>query len=106
MRFALILSLFLSVLVAVFALLNTAEVTVNFGLFEATGPIALVVILTFALGVVVGALAMIPGRLKRRKEMKALKKMMSKPPETEGASHMEGDNVSMPPPPPYTAPPP
>ena len=106
MRFALILSLLLSVLVAGFALLNTAEVTVNFGLFEATGPIALVVILTFVLGVAVGALAMVPGRLKRRRELKTLKKSMSKPEEVAAESHMESDDFSTPPPPPYTAPPP
>lgn len=106
MRFALVLSLLLSVLVAVFALLNTTEVTVNFGLFEATGPIALVVILTFALGVAVGMLAMVPGRLKRRKALKTLKKSLSKPEEVQAGPPTEGDAVSMPPPPPYTAPPP
>ncbi|WP_457654540.1 LapA family protein [Rhodocaloribacter sp.] len=106
MRFAFILSLLLSVLVAGFALLNTAEVTVNFGLFEATGPIALVVILAFVLGVAVGALAMVPGRLKRRREVKTLRKRLSQPAGTEAEPSMESDAVSMPPPPPYTAPPP
>ncbi len=106
MRFALVLSLLLSVLVAGFALLNTAEVTVNFGFFEATGPIALVVILTFVLGVAVGALAMVPGRLKRRKELRALKKRMNRTAEAGVGSHVESDDFSTPPPPPYAAPPP
>ncbi len=102
MRFALVLSLVLSILVAVFALLNTAEITVNFGFIEASGPIALVVILSFVLGVAVGALAMVPGRMKRRKELKALKKRLNQMANPDAKPHAaDSESLSTPPPPPY-----
>ena len=74
MRITLILSLILSVLMVMFALMNNQSMPVNFGLFRFDGPIALVLIVTFILGVGVGLSAMLPGRMKIKKQLKALEK--------------------------------
>ncbi|QXD15514.1 LapA family protein [Rhodocaloribacter litoris] len=65
MRISLILSLFM----AVFALTNPDPVTIDFGFFETTGPTALVILVTFVLGIVVGVLFMLPGRIKQARRL-------------------------------------
>lgn len=76
MRFALIFSLALSVLAVIFALQNPQTIEVNLLFVETEGSAALVLIVTFAIGVVVGLLSTLPGRLRDRREVKALKKQM------------------------------
>ncbi|GIV58356.1 MAG: hypothetical protein KatS3mg042_1269 [Rhodothermaceae bacterium] len=79
MRFSLILAFLLSIFTAVFALMNTDPVTVNFGVFEATGPTALVVLVAFGVGLLVGMLVMLPGRLRQRRELRRLTRSGSGP---------------------------
>lgn len=74
MRTGLILSLLLAILAVVFALLNPQPMEVDLLFFSTEGSTALVLILTFGLGVTVGLLSSLPGRLKARRELKALKK--------------------------------
>lgn len=74
MRGAIILSVVLSILTLVFALSNTEPMDVNLILGEVEGPIAAVLIIAFALGAAAGALAMLPGRLKTRRQQKATEK--------------------------------
>lgn len=81
MRGAIILSVVLSILTLVFALSNTEPMDVNLILGEVEGPIAAVLIIAFALGAAAGALAMLPGRLKTRRQQKATAKTsQEKPP--------------------------
>lgn len=80
MRFTLVLSLLLAVLAVIFALQNPAAVDIRFGPFDVTGSTALVLIVTFVLGVVVGTLAMLPSRFKHRKEVKTLRKQTTASP--------------------------
>lgn len=81
MRAAIILSVVLSILTLVFALSNTEPMDVNLILGEVEGPIAAVLIIAFFLGAVAGALAMLPGRLKTRRQQKATAKTsQEKPP--------------------------
>ncbi len=77
MRFTLIVSLLLAVLAVLFALQNPDLMRVNFGPFEVEGSTALVLILTFALGALVGILAMVPGKVKSRKQVKSLHRHLS-----------------------------
>jgi putative membrane protein len=77
MRFALVLSLVLAVVAVVFALQNPQLVEVNLLFFETQGSAALVLILTFAIGVVVGILSTLPGRIRDKRELKRLKKSTS-----------------------------
>ena len=74
MRFTLIISLLLAVLAVLFALQNPEQMDVEFGPFDVTSSTALILIVTFALGALVGLLAMVPSRLKQRKEVKVLRK--------------------------------
>ena len=74
MRFALILSLVLSILAVVFALQNPAPIDVDLGPFELYGSTALILMITFGIGVVVGILAAIPSLMKRRKRVRELEK--------------------------------
>ena len=74
MRFALVLSLLLSVVAVVFALQNPQPVEVNLLFLETQGSAALVLILTFALGVVVGILSTLPSRIRDKRELRRLKK--------------------------------
>lgn len=72
MRFGLIFSLILAVLAVVFALLNPQPMDVNLILFETTGSTALILILTFGLGVLVGVLSTLPKQLRTRRKLKEL----------------------------------
>lgn len=74
MRLGLILSLILAVLAVIFALQNPQPMDVNLLFFQMEGSTALVLILTFAFGVIVGLLSSLPGRLRARRKLKTLKK--------------------------------
>lgn len=76
MRFALIFSLALAVLAVIFALQNPQMIEVNLLFVETQGSAALVLIVTFAIGVVVGLLSTLPGRLRDRRQVKQMKKQM------------------------------
>lgn len=73
MRFSLLFSLALSILAVVFALQNPQPMEVNLLFFQTQGSTALVLILTFSLGILVGLLSTIPGRLRARRKLKTLK---------------------------------
>lgn len=75
MIFALLLALVIIGLGAVFALQNTAPITVQF-LFWETGEIslALVLLITFVAGVVVTILASLPGLIRRDQTIRGLEK--------------------------------
>lgn len=77
-RVWLVISLIIAILVAVFAFRNYQEVSVDLFFFEPTGPLALVILVTFAIGVGVGLLSTVPGKLRKRRELKNLRKQMSK----------------------------
>jgi putative membrane protein len=72
MRGALIISLLLAVAAAIFAIQNPDETSLNLGPYQITASTALVIIVTFVLGAVVGILASLPGRMRQRKKVKQL----------------------------------
>lgn len=74
MRFGLIFSLILAIIAVLFALQNPQPMEVNLLFFETEGSTALVLILTFGLGVVVGLLSMLPNQLRTRRKLKKLQK--------------------------------
>jgi putative membrane protein len=77
MRAALVFSLVLAVLAVVFALQNPQVMEVNLLFFRTEGSKALVLIITFALGVVVGLLSMLPGRIRDKRALKKLRSSSS-----------------------------
>lgn len=72
MRFGLIFSLILAILAVIFALLNPQPMDVNLILFETSGSTALILILTFGFGVLVGVLSTLPKQLRTRRKLKEL----------------------------------
>jgi putative membrane protein len=74
MRFGLIFSLVLAIVAVVFALQNPQPMDVNLLFFRTEGSTALVLILTFGVGVLVGLLSSLPGRLRARRQLRALRK--------------------------------
>ncbi len=105
MRFTLIVSLVLAVLAVLFALQNPDLMRVNFGPFEVEGSTALVLILTFALGALVGILAMVPSKVKSRKQVKTLQRQVTQQREAvPPASQMDAPPLMRPPDPPTAGP--
>jgi lipopolysaccharide assembly protein A len=62
----LIVALGLAILTVIFALQNAIPVTVTFFIWQFEGSLALVLMLTFALGVLVSLLVSIPAMLKKQ----------------------------------------
>ncbi len=78
MRFTLVLSLLIAVLAVVFALQNPQFMEVNLLFARTEGSTALVLIITFAIGVLVGLLSTLPGRIRDRRRIKSLEKAQPK----------------------------
>ncbi len=73
----LIMSLLIAVLAIVFAVQNAAPVTVTFLLWQFKGSLALILLLTFVLGVIVALLAVLPGIVRRSSEIAGYKKKLA-----------------------------
>lgn len=89
MRTGLILSLLLAILAVIFALQNPQLMDVNLLFFETQGSTALVLILTFGFGVVVGVLSTLPKQLRTRRKLKELQKK-------QGSGSKSGSSVTDP----------
>ena len=76
MQLFLIVALGLAILAVIFALQNAIPVGVTFLVWKFEGSLALVLMLTFALGVLVSLLVSIPAILKRRSAISNQKKKM------------------------------
>lgn len=74
MRFGLLFSLLLAIVAVIFALQNPQPMDVNLLVYQTEGSTALVLILTFGFGVLVGLLSSLPGRLRARRKLKELQK--------------------------------
>lgn len=74
MRIALVLSLLMAILAVVFALQNPAYMDVNIGPYDITGSTALILMVTFCVGVIVGILATVPAIIKRKNRIRHLER--------------------------------
>lgn len=92
MRFGLIFSLILAVIAVLFALQNPQMMDVNLLFFETQGSTALVLIVTFGLGVVVGLLSTLPSRLRTRRKLSKLQKQQEST--SESSSSLSGTDSS------------
>lgn len=78
MRFALILSLLVSILAVIFAFQNPEPVDIEFLTLQSVPvPLALVVIVTLLVGVLVGTLFSVPNRFRARGRIKKLEKRIA-----------------------------
>lgn len=73
---ALILALFLALVVTIFAVQNNASVDIAFITWRTEGSLALVLMITFAVGILIGLLVSTPGTIKRRLQFSELKKQL------------------------------
>ncbi|MEF8815223.1 MAG: LapA family protein [Salinibacter sp.] len=74
MRLSLVFSLILAILAVIFALQNPQTMDVNLLFFQTQGSTALILILTFGFGVLVGLLSTLPKQLRTRRQLKELQK--------------------------------
>ncbi len=74
MRFGLIFSLALAIVAVIFALQNPQSMDVNLLFFETSGSTALILILTFGFGILVGLLSTLPKQLRTRRKLRALQR--------------------------------
>lgn len=77
MRLGLFISLILAVFATLFALQNPQAMEIKFFAFQVTGSTALILILSFALGVAVGLVGMLPSYLRSRRALKKLQEALS-----------------------------
>jgi len=66
MRILLLLALILSLIVTVFAVQNNAPIAVSFLSWDVSGSLALILMVTFAVGILIGILVMIPSSIRAR----------------------------------------
>lgn len=76
MSILLILALLIAIVAVVFALQNTAAVTVSFFVWQFDQSLALVLLLTVALGVLIGIFTVLPGALRSKWRLKSQRKKM------------------------------
>ena len=71
---ALILALLLALVVTIFAVQNNEPTNITFIAWKTEGSLALVLMITFAMGILIGLLVSTPGSIKRRLQFADLKK--------------------------------
>ena len=77
MKLALVGAIILSVLMALFAVQNAQQVQVTFLGWYFDGPLVIVLLLTFGIGVLAAFLSMFPGVVKRSREIAKLKSALA-----------------------------
>jgi putative membrane protein len=76
MRIALVFSLIIATLAVVFALQNPGQVDLDVGPYTVRGALALVLMITFGMGLLVGFLATVPSRIKKHNQIKLLQRQL------------------------------
>lgn len=84
MRFTLVVALVIIVLVAIFALQNSQVVQVGFLLWRFEGPLVIVLLVTFAAGILTGWLAAIPSAWRKSRQVAELKRELRNQPPGDG----------------------
>jgi len=78
MRIAVIVSLLIATLAIIFAVMNRLYVDIYFGFFSVKGaPLPVVLISTLLLGVLIGYLAWLPGRISMRRKLRSSERSRS-----------------------------
>ncbi len=78
MKFALIVAMILTALIATFSLQNSQSVQVQFMGWYFEGALVFVLLLTFAIGLLTMFMATLPGHFRIRSEVKKLKRELEK----------------------------
>jgi len=79
MRITVVIALIITVIAALFAIQNSQPVQVGFFLWSFEGPLVIVLLVTFAAGILAGWLTAIPSTLKKSRQVAELKRELRKP---------------------------
>ena len=74
MRFLIVLALLIALVIVLFALQNSAIVTVSFLSFHYNGSLALILVVVFTLGLLAGILISIPSLLRKSSDLRGQKR--------------------------------
>lgn len=97
MRFFIVLALLIAIAIVLFALQNSAIVTVSFLSFHYNGSLALILVVVFTLGLLAGILISIPSLLRKSSDLREQKRMLKQLEESitrSTASHPVGQEKS------------
>jgi len=97
MRFLIVLALLIALVIVLFALQNSAIVTVSFLSFHYNGSLALILVVVFTLGFLAGILISIPSLLRKSSALREQKKRVKQLEESitrNTASHAAGQEKS------------
>jgi putative membrane protein len=73
----LILALLIAIVAVIFALQNTAAITISFFMWKVTGSLSLVLLVTLAIGVLIGLLVLAPAYFKNTFQVSSHRKRLS-----------------------------
>jgi len=93
MRFFIVLALLIALAIVLFALQNSAIVTVSFLSFHYNGSLALILVVVFTLGLLAGILISIPSLLRKNSDLREQKRRVKQLEESltrSTASHQVG----------------
>lgn len=74
MQFSLVLALFIAIAIGLFALQNSAMVTISFLSLHYNGSLALILLIVFISGLLAGILISIPSLLRKRSDLREQKR--------------------------------
>ena len=97
MKFFIVLALLIAIAIVLFALQNSAIVTVSFLSFHYYGSLALILVVVFTLGLLVGILISIPSLLRKSSDLREQKRRVKQLEESitrSTASHPVGQENS------------
>jgi lipopolysaccharide assembly protein A len=86
MRLFIVLALLIAIAIVLFALQNSAVVTISFLSFHFSGSLALIVVVLFALGLLAGLLISLPSLLRKSSALREQKRKVKQLEESSGRS--------------------
>jgi uncharacterized integral membrane protein len=99
MQFFIVLALLIAIAIVLFALQNSAMVTISFLSFHYNGSLALILVVVFTLGLLAGILISIPSLFRKSSDLREQKRRVKQLQESitgTAASHPAGQDKSAP----------
>lgn len=90
MQYFLFLALIITMALVIFAMQNLTDVTISFFFWRFSGPLAFVLAITFASGILTGILLSVPTLLRRSRERRLQKKRLHELEEELSRKKLEG----------------
>jgi uncharacterized integral membrane protein len=97
MRILIILAVLLALLVTIFAVQNIAPTAIQFLFWNITGSLALILMVTFSVGILIGLMIMIPAAVRGRFQLADLRRTVKSLESRLDEAHRSIEAVSAPP---------